>query len=130
MELELFSAITIHPDSTVAEGLQRLGRLVIPTFAESLAGRVMMTVARCSWEAALGGLARGYALSLHPGEARVTDVRRGHARVELRGIWSFGDTFQVGVIEGLMRWCEINGRAVASKLSRSNTDITLDWAVQ
>jgi uncharacterized protein (TIGR02265 family) len=130
MELLLLAAVSLHPDKTLAEGLRCLGRLVIPTFARSLAGSVMMSMATCTWEGALGGLARGYSLSLHPGEARVADFRRGHARVELRGIWSFGDTYQVGVIEGLMRWCDINGRAVVEKLSRANTDITLHWPLQ
>jgi uncharacterized protein (TIGR02265 family) len=130
MELLLLAAVTLHPDKTVGEGLRRLGRLVIPTFAQSLAGSVMMSVAACSWEAALGGLTRGYSLSLRPGEAHVAEFRRGHARVELRGIWSFGDTYQVGVVEGLMKWCDIDGRTVAKKLSRANTDITLEWSVQ
>jgi uncharacterized protein (TIGR02265 family) len=130
MELQLLAAVSVYPDKTVADGLRCLGRFVIPTFAQSLVGSVMMSMATCTWEGALGGLARGYSLSLHPGEARVADFRRAHARVELRGIWSFGDTYQVGVIEGLMKWCEIDGRAVPTKLSRANTDITLEWSVQ
>lgn len=130
MELLLLAAVTLHPDKPLAVGLQHLGRLVIPTFAESLAGSVMMSVASCSWEAALGGLARGYSLSLNPGEARIAEFRRGRALVELRGIWNFGDTYQVGVIEGLMKWCELDGRSIANKISRANTDITLEWSVQ
>jgi uncharacterized protein (TIGR02265 family) len=124
------AAVTLHPDKTVGEGLRRLGRLVIPTFARSLAGSVMMSMASCSWEGALGGLAKGYSLSLYPGQVRVADLRPGRARVELRGIYHFGDTYQVGVIEGLMRWCDVDGRAVPTKLSRANTDITLEWSVQ
>ena len=130
MELQLLAVVSIYPDKTVAEGLRCLGRFVIPTFARSLAGSVMMSMASCTWEGALGGLTRGYSLSLHPGEARVAEFRRDHARVELRGIYHFGDTYQVGVIEGLMKWCDIDGRAVATKLSRANTDINLEWSVQ
>jgi uncharacterized protein (TIGR02265 family) len=127
MELLVFAAVNLHPEKTVGEGLRHMGLGVIPTFASSLAGNVILSAATWSWEAALGGLTRGYSLSVRPGSVRVVESRRGFARVEFRGMWNFGETYQVGLIEGLMRWCKVDGKLWARKLSRANTDILIEW---
>ena len=126
MQLLVLAALSLHPNQPAGEALQRLGWQVIPTFANSPAGSIMMNLA-CSWETALSTLARGYHVGQHPGEARVADARRGYARLELRQIWSFGDTYHRGVVDGLLRWCKINGHTQAQRHSRSSTDINIEW---
>lgn len=126
MQLMVLAGVTAYPHLPAGEAIRRLGRLVIPAFARSPAGSIMMELAR-SWEAGLGVLARGYHIAQRPGEARVVDARRGYACLALRNIWSFGETYHRGVVEGLMEWCHVEGTTTAHKLSRYNTDILIEW---
>jgi uncharacterized protein (TIGR02265 family) len=129
MQLLLDSATTLYPNSVTREGLRMLGRLVIPTFANSLAGKVLMSVVGNNWELGLNCLARGYQVSLRPGKASVVESLRGRARVELRDVWNFGDSYQVGVIEGLMHWCQLDGHVVPHVLSPCDTDLVIQWTM-
>jgi hypothetical protein len=126
MQLLVLAAVSLYPDQPAGEGLRRLGWTVIPTYARSPAGSGMMKLA-CNWETTLRMLAAGYHVGQRPGTARVTSARRGYARLELRQIWSFGETYHRGVVEGLLRWCKIECSTRAHKLSRSNTDIDIVW---
>lgn len=127
MELTLSGALTLYPKRDIAEGLQMIGRMAIPTFASSLSGKVLMGVAGRSWELALTCVSRGYQLSLRPGHANIRNVGTRRVCVELRDVWNFGDSYQVGVVEGLMDWCNINGSVSATPRSPSNTDLMIEW---
>ncbi len=127
MELVITCSITLYGSVPLREGLRRMGRLVIPTFANSLVGKVLL--ANRHWGVALTCLARGYQVSLKPGKCTVAEFSPGHALVELRNIWLFGDCYQVGVIEGLMDWCGLDGTLTPNVLSPCDTDITIEWAV-
>lgn len=121
---ELLAAATlIYPESPLSDSLRRLGRLVCPTFAESIGGKVMMGVVGRNLELGLSVLTRGYHLSLRPGSAAVLKQSPGQWRVELRQIWNFGDTYQVGVVQGLMDWCRVRGEIVPRVLSPCDTDL-------
>lgn len=117
----------LYPDGSIRDGLQALGRLVCPTFATSVGGKVMMGAVGHSWELALGILTRGYQLSLKPGIATAVNLGPRRVRVELRDIWNFGDSYQVGVIEGLMHWCRTEGRITPTVLSPCDTDLLVEW---
>jgi uncharacterized protein (TIGR02265 family) len=127
MELLLDGAVTLHPDLPVSSGLQMLGRLVIPTFASSLGGKVIMGVVGHDWELALTCVARGYQVSLRPGSASIGNLSKGRAVVELRQVYNFGDSYQVGVIEGLMEWCLVEGRVTPTVRSAASTDLLVEW---
>lgn len=129
MDLLLYCAVNIYPASSVRDALRGLGRSAIPTFATSLVGKVMMKIAERNWELALNGLSRGYHVSLVPGSASVTEFGAGRAVVELRQICNFPDSYQVGVIEGLMLACGIQGRITPRALSPCDADLTIEWAV-
>jgi uncharacterized protein (TIGR02265 family) len=127
MELVVSCSITLYGSVPLREGLRRLGRLVIPTFANSLVGKVLL--ANHFWGVALTCLARGYQVSLRPGKCTVTEFTSGHALIELRDVWLFGDSYQVGVIEGLMDWYKIDGTITPKSLSQCNTDLVVEWAI-
>lgn len=127
MGLVLDCAAVLYANLPMRQALQALGRLVIPTFADSIGGQVIMSVASQSWDLALSCLASGYKLSLRPGRASLTHLGRGQARVELRNIWLFGDSYQVGVVEGLMTTCRVEGIIKATALSPCDTDLFITW---
>jgi uncharacterized protein (TIGR02265 family) len=127
MELLLDSALTLYPRQGAAEGLRNLGRLAIPTFANSIIGGVVMGTVGRSWDLALKCVAKGYEVSLRPGKCLVSPLGPGHVIVQLRSVWNFGTSYQVGVIEGLMQWCHVSGRITPTALSRCNVDLKVEW---
>lgn len=127
MTLCLESAVTLYPTRPPKEGLRLLGQFAIPTFAQSISGAVIMGTVGRSWELALRCVSRGYQISLKPGEAIVAELGKERALVQLRNVWNFGDSYQVGVIEGLMDWCGLIGRVVPTVLSARDTDLQIQW---
>lgn len=128
MRLCLDAAVTLYPSRSPKEGLRSLGQLAIPTFAQSISGAVVMGTVGRSWELALRCVSRGYQISLKPGEAIVAELSSERALVQLRKVWNFGDSYQVGVVEGLMDWCGLNGEVTANVISACDTDLRLQWA--
>lgn len=127
MRLCLDASVTLYPSRTPKEGLRSLGQLAIPTFAQSISGAVIMGTVGRSWELALRCVSRGYQISLKPGEAIVAELGAERALVQLRKVWNFGDSYQVGVVEGLMDWCGLNGQVVATVVSPCDTDLNIQW---
>ena len=124
------AATTLYPHVSVHESLRRLGELAIPTFAKSIVGSVTMGVVGHSWELALKCVSRGYEVSLKPGSCTVASIGNGRALLQLRNVWNFGDSYQVGVVQGLMKWCEIKGTVTPKMLSLSDVDLTLEWTIE
>jgi uncharacterized protein (TIGR02265 family) len=124
----LDAALTLYPDQPVREALRRLGRLAVPSLAQSIIGGVLLGTIGRNWEMALKLVSKGYEVSLSPGSARISQLGKGHAVLELRDVWNFGDSYQVGVVEGLMNWCDIAGTAQPVLLSRGSVDLTLSWS--
>jgi uncharacterized protein (TIGR02265 family) len=127
MELLLDSAVTLYPDVPVHVGLYRLGQLAIPTFGSSIVGRVIMGTVGQSWELALKCVTRGYEVSLKPGKAVVAELKQGTALLELRDIWNFGDSYQVGVVHGLLTCCGLSGKITPRVISRGDVDLRIEW---
>jgi uncharacterized protein (TIGR02265 family) len=130
MKLCLDAGLSLYPGRAPKHGLRSLGQLAIPTFAQSISGAVVMGTVGRSWELALRCVSRGYQISLKPGQAIVAELTSNNALVQLRSVWNFGDSYQVGVVEGLMDWCGLDGEVVATTLSASDTDLTLRWDVR
>jgi uncharacterized protein (TIGR02265 family) len=128
MELLLDAAITLFPQHTPNDGLKCLGRLAIPTFATSIVGGVIMATVGRSWELALKCVSKGYEVSLKPGKATVAGARPGRAVLQLRDIWNFADSYQVGVVEGLIDWCHLRGQVTPQPLSAADCDLVIEWA--
>jgi uncharacterized protein (TIGR02265 family) len=127
MELLVDAAVTLYPRNTVRDGLENLGQLAIPTFARSIVGGVIMGTVGRSWELGLKCVSRGYEVSLNPGKAVVAEIGNGRARVELRKVWNFGDSYQVGVVGGLMHWCSVVGEIRPVVKSMCDVDLEIEW---
>jgi uncharacterized protein (TIGR02265 family) len=127
MELLLDSAVTLYPKTNVNDGLFRLGQLAIPTFAQSIVGKVFMGTAGRSWELSLKYVSRGYEVSLKPGKATVAEIGNGMALVQLRDVYNFGESYQVGVIDGLMSSCGIVGKITPHVISACDVDMRIEW---
>ncbi len=91
------------PRETVREGLRRVGWTAYPTFAESMAGRVILGVVNKDLEAKFSVVTRGFSLSVS--HARVTPRRIGdrHWQLEYVDVYCFLDSYHVGILEGVVR---------------------------
>ena len=127
MAVMVDAAATIYPKVNLNEGLRRMGLNVIPNFARTFGGKMLMSLGECSWEMALSCVTRGYQLSLRPGRATVTILGKGRADIELNDVWNFGESYQPGVIQGLMNWYHINGSVTPEALSLSHCLLHLEW---
>jgi uncharacterized protein (TIGR02265 family) len=128
METLLDAAVTLFPQESPSIALKRLGEHAIPTFASSIVGAVIMGTVGRNWELALKCVSRGYEVSLKPGKAVVAEIGKGRARVELRNVWNFGESYQVGVVSGLLQWCGLTGEVRPVVKSDCNVDLEIEWA--
>jgi uncharacterized protein (TIGR02265 family) len=127
MELLLDSAVTLYPNTTVHDALFRLGQLAIPTFARSIVGKVIMSTAGKNWELSLKYVSKGYQISLKPGKATVAEMANGRALVQLRQVWNYGESYQAGVVDGVMSSCGIVGKINPHIISVCDVDLRIEW---
>lgn len=128
MGLLMEGARLLHPDKSPREGLRHLGKDVYPTLAKSTVGRVIFSIAGKNWLPALKLAPRAYGISLSPAKVTLCDVRDNSARLELRDVWNFGDTYQVGVFEGAMQTFGVEGSVRARRLKRRcDVDLLMEW---
>lgn len=127
VELAPRAAARAYPDAPVREGLRRIGRSAYPTLAETMIGRVIFGVLGKDLEAIMKVAARGYAVSQSPGTAEVLDVGPGRARVRLTNLYTFVDSFQLGVFEGAILACGRTGEVRAKVESIATAEILATW---
>ena len=118
-------AMAAYPDAPVREGLRRLGRDAFTTFLESLAGRVLFSVAGRSFDAALGLVARSYAIAGPVGTATVKTRAPDAAVIHLKEIYNFPDAYHVGVFEAAMEYFRQEGEVHTLVRSPSDVDIKM-----
>ncbi|MFO7177216.1 MAG: DUF2378 family protein [Pseudomonadota bacterium] len=128
MELLLDAAVTLYPSQPIRSALVSLGKLAIPTFASSIVGGVIMGTVGRSWDIALKCVSKGYQISLRPGNAVVTNAGPGRAVLQLREVWNFADSYQVGVVEGLLEWCDLQGTVKPRVLGPCDVDLDIEWS--
>ena len=64
----------------------------------------------------------------YPGTASVAEVTETSARVELREIWNFGNSYQVGVFEGAMKHFGVRGSVQGVRVGRRcDVDLIMHW---
>lgn len=122
-----YSGLVVH-DATPREALRQLGHSVFPTLAESTVGRIIFSIAGRNWIQALMLSPRAWEISLKPGSVQLCDVTETSARMALRDVWNFADTYQVGIIEGAMEVFRIEGTVRPQVLNRRcDVDLHLEW---
>ncbi len=117
----------VHPRVSPRESLRRLGQNAYPTFLSSTVGRVLMSVADNDLALALRQVPRIYAVSGNTGRAELGELTEGRAIIQLRNVWDFTDSWQVGVFEGGMRAFRKQGSVLVRALSICDADLELTW---
>jgi uncharacterized protein (TIGR02265 family) len=120
----------LYPDISPRVVMTALGRLAFPTLASTTIGKVIFSVAGPSWVRALSLVTKAYEVSIKPGTAAVVALTETSARVELREIWNFGSSYQVGVFEGAMEHFGVRGSVRAVRVGRlCDVDLIMQWEV-
>ena len=128
MQMTLDAVALAWPDLPPREGLRSLGQSAYPTLAESMVGRVIFSVAGRNWEAALPLTERAYSVSVSPGKAKLVSLSESEATLEMRDIWNYADSYQVGVMEGAMVAYGVEGTVTPHPKGRKcDIDLHLRW---
>lgn len=129
MGLMLDAVQSAWPGESPRESLRKLGQQAYPTFASSMAGRVLFAIAGSDFHAALPLTRRAYELSLSQAKVNLRNLEPGSAVVELRDVWNFADCYQVGVFEGALIAFGAKGVVRCQRLRRPwDVDLYLEWA--
>ncbi len=129
MELLVAAAALVHPREPLRNGLRRLGRLAYPTLAATLIGRAIFGVAGRDFGVILSLASRAYGVSLKPGSVTLVEREAQRGVLQLRELWNFPDTYQVGVIEGALIAVGLRGEVKVRVLSPCDVDFEVTWQV-
>ncbi len=129
MDIALCAASELHPSTDPSEGLHQLGRLAYPTFAETVLGRVIFAVATRTWPNTLRLSPRAYSVCMRPGQVSLSNMTAHGATVHLREIWSFVESYQVGVFGGGMEYFGVKGEVEVHLGQRAcDADLEISFA--
>ncbi len=130
MRLAHNAARLAFPRLAQGEALRRIGWQCFPTFGATMAGRVALYAFGQQTADLITALPKSYMLALPGSRVTVHSLGKSHARVELRDVYSFAETYHAGIIEGASR---ARGETrlqvlVAARGSRScDVDFDLQW---
>jgi len=94
------SATLAYPDVPVREALRRIGQKVFPKIRETTAGALLFSVAGNRPFAAVKLIGRAYKLFTSSVSATPAEQADGSILVEMRNLWTFADSYHLGIIEG------------------------------
>ena len=104
MQLVVNAARLLYPKQPVAEGLRRVGWFAYPSFAATMAGRVVLYAFGEELDHVVRSVPKVYTICVPEAQVTLTLQRERHFRLEFRGVHCFVDTYHRGVIEGAI-WC-------------------------
>lgn len=128
MHLAVNAARLATPDVPLGDGLRRIGWTAYPSFASTMAGRVVMYAFGEDIEAVLETAGRAYAVSLPGSNVTSERIEARHFRIAMRQVHSFADTYQLGVVEGALRARGLRPTLMIRRHPRpSDLDIDVRW---
>jgi len=110
LRLTVAVALAVYPKQPLGEGLRRIGQTAFDTVSTSLVGKTLFGVFGRDLEPLLFTGPRAYKLFLSFGEVLVEKSGPRTFRFHARAFPGFLETYQVGVVEGVLRHCGARGR--------------------
>lgn len=127
VELLVETAQLCYPTLSVREGMRRLGRLGYTTFLESLPGKVMVaTVGRDLNRMALL-TSKIYAVTNNVGTAKLAESEEGRVVVELRNVWDFPESYNLGSFEAAANAFDVIAEIKVCCHSICDADLLITW---
>jgi uncharacterized protein (TIGR02265 family) len=116
-----------HSGVSRGEGLRRLGRMAYPSFASTMAGRVVIFAFGDKLEDVLNAAPKSYRLALPRARVAVQRLGESHYNIEMRDAFCFPETYHCGVIEGCV---QAYGFEPKIKLRRHGRGTDVDFEVR
>ena len=104
MQLVVNAARILYPKLPISEGMRRVGWFAYPSFAATMAGRVVLFAFGETLDDVVRCVPKAYAVCVPEAQVTLTSHTERHFTLEFRGIHCFVDTYHRGVIEGAI-WC-------------------------
>lgn len=127
IRLAASAAGQIFPGVPARAGLCHLGRMAYPTFKDTLIGKVMYGVLGSDVEKIFGLAPRGYKAALSSGDAEIISIDRNHCHLKLNNFFTFIDSYQLGVIEGVPMSCGAVPSISAKILGPAAGEVYVTW---
>jgi uncharacterized protein (TIGR02265 family) len=102
MHLVVNGARILHPKQPLSEGLRRMGWFAYPSFAGTMAGRVVLFAFGETVEDVIRSLPKAYAICIPAADVAIKAHAGRHLHLDLRGVHCFVDTYHRGVLEGAL----------------------------
>jgi len=116
------------PTEPLGEGFRRYGWLAFPTFADSMAGRVMMGQrTRSDIDSILALGPKGIMMTVSHCSVRAERVEDRHWRFEYESTYCFLETYHVGILEGVLRASHVTPNIRVQMKSPSDGVFDVRW---
>jgi uncharacterized protein (TIGR02265 family) len=115
------------PRQSHAQCLRKLGFGVYPNYAKTITGTAIFAVAGRSFQRMIEVSPAAYRIGLPPATVTVQTLGDRHARVELRECWNVPEFHQVGIWEGAMQVCGVQGEIQTEALGFGAVDFDISW---
>ncbi len=127
LDLLVATAEGLWPGQPIREGLRRVGRIAYPTLYRSLVGKVVFGALARDVHRIWGVVSKGYELSGSTGSATLLELHENHAIVRLEGIYSFVDSWHVGIFEGAVELYEAEPEVLVKMTTFTSADFLVRW---
>jgi uncharacterized protein (TIGR02265 family) len=96
-------------------------------FFDTMVGKAIFAVAASDAHRIMKLASRAYDVSITPGEVTLTETTDNRVVVQLRDIYSFADSYQVGIWEGMMETLRLKHTLKIRSHSLENVDFEITW---
>jgi uncharacterized protein (TIGR02265 family) len=128
LDLILQAARLKYPNMTAGNAVLRLGTHVYTSFANSLAGMAIFSIAQLDFRRSVELSPKAYEVTLKPGKVNLIHLGPLSAKIELRNVWAFPDIFHAGVWLGGMAAYKVAGSIGITRHSLCDVDFEMQWS--
>lgn len=130
LDLLVATAEGVWPGVPIREALRRVGRLAYPTLYNSLVGKVIFGALARDVKRIWGVVSKGYELSGSTGTATLLEVTDEEAIVRLDGMYSFIDSWHVGIFEGAIEVYDADSEIYVKMNTPMSADFQVRWRMR
>lgn len=123
----LQDACEAAPRQSHAQVLRKLGWGIYPNYAKTITGTAIFAVAGRSFQRMIEVSPAAYRIGLAPATVTVQTLGERHARVALRECWNVPEFHQVGIWEGAMQVCGVEGEIKVEAIGFGAVDFDISW---
>ena len=121
------AARVLCPDAPLREGLAVVGQALFPAFVGTLLGRVMYGVFGGNVSSILRMANKSYEQTQNTGRVETAVVSPTSVRMHFSNCWTFLDSYHVGVVEGTLAACKVEGVVHVKMTSDIEGYLLVEW---